>query len=62
MGKYPSVSGRCTDVYFPDVEYSHPHEEGPLPPVGGVFITLVATESMTITKTRVDSNQTITTH
>ena len=49
------------DVYLPDAEYSHPCEEGPLLPIEGWLHTLIATESMTTTKTRVDSNQTVTT-
>ena len=41
------------------MEYSHPYKEGPLPPREGWLHTLVAPESMTTTKTGVDSNQTV---
>ena len=41
MGKYPSVSeGRMMLVYLPDLECSHPHKEGPSPPVEGWLHTL----------------------
>ena len=34
MGKYSSMSGGGTMlVYLPDVEYSLPHKQGPLPPI-----------------------------
>ena len=49
------------DVYLPDAKYSHPYEEGPLPSVEGWLHTLVVPEMTTTTKTRVDSNQTVTT-
>ena len=49
------------DIYLPDVEYSHPYEEGPLPPIEGWLNTLIAPEMMTTTRTGVDNNQTVTT-
>ena len=43
------------------MEYSHPYEEGLSLPIEGWLHTLVAPESTTIKKTRVDNNQTVST-
>ena len=41
MGKYPSMSDfQWAYTLYPDVEYSHPLEEGPLPSRGGWLIPL----------------------
>ena len=56
------MSGRgWVDVYLPDVEYSQPYEEGPSLPIEGWLHTLVAPESTTTTKNRVDNNHTVAT-
>ena len=36
----PMSGGMTMPVYLPDVEYSHPPEEGPSPPVEGWLHTL----------------------
>ena len=49
--------GMMMSVYLPDVEYSHPPEEGPLPPIEGWLHTLHSKgrETKVSQETRIDS-------